>query len=89
MLFMLEMFLDRWLLVVYAEGLVYLWDTMSDPMAPPGYLGTSLRHKICAELVDKDENKQARWTSCAAQMSDDGQKLIVLLNMRPPCVSFL
>lgn len=84
MLFMLEMFLDRWLLVIYAEGLVYLWDTMSDPMAPPGRLGTTSRARICAKLSDEDKDRQARWTSCAARVTDDGQKLVVLLNMKPP-----
>ncbi|KAJ3564986.1 hypothetical protein NP233_g7932 [Leucocoprinus birnbaumii] len=83
MLLGLEMFLDRWLLVVYAEGSVYLWDTVSDQMAPPGASATNSRTKICGRLTDENENKLARWTSCAAQITDDGQKLIVLLNMRP------
>lgn len=82
MLLWLEIFIDRWLLVVYAEGLAYLWDTVSDPMAPPGSLSTNSRIRICAKLVDEHENR-ARWTSCAAQVSDGGEKLIVLLNMRP------
>jgi hypothetical protein len=83
MLLKLEMFLDRWLLVVYAEGLVYLWDTVTNSMALPGSLGTTSRTRICAKLVDENENRLARWTSCAAELSDDGQKLIVLLNMQP------
>ncbi len=88
MLFLLEMFLDRWLLVIYAEGLVYLLDTVSDPMVQPGRLSTGDRAKICARLVDTDPKGQARWTSCAAQVTEDGQKLFVLLNMKPGWVSF-
>ncbi|KAF9448928.1 hypothetical protein P691DRAFT_813357 [Macrolepiota fuliginosa MF-IS2] len=84
MLFMLEMYLDRWLLVIYAEGLVYLWDTQANPMTPPGRLGTTSRARICAKLMDEDKDRQGRWTSCAAQVTEDGQKLVVLLNLKAP-----
>lgn len=89
MLFLLEMFLDRWLLVVYAEGLVYLLDTVSDPMVQPGRSTTGSRAKICAKLVATDPEGHAVWTSCAAQTSEDGQKLVILLNTKPGWVSFL
>lgn len=83
MLCLLEMFLDRWLLVVYTEGLAYLLDTVSDPMVQPGRLTTSERTKICAKLVDRNPKGQARWMFCAAQTSEDGQKLVVLLDVNP------
>ncbi|KXN86742.1 hypothetical protein AN958_09733 [Leucoagaricus sp. SymC.cos] len=83
MLLTLEMFLDRWLLVVYAEGLICLWDTASKSMLPLGTSGTTSRAKFCARLVDENEDRQTRWTSCAAQLSDDSQKLVILCNIDP------
>jgi protein gp37 len=89
-LLILEMFLDRWLLIVYADGLVQLWDTMSDSVPAHAYSNLSLRYKVCAELVDKADNvPQTTWASCAAEVSDDEQKLILLLNGTSQFVSFL
>ncbi|EKM82030.1 hypothetical protein AGABI1DRAFT_126380 [Agaricus bisporus var. burnettii JB137-S8] len=75
MLIALEMFLDRWLLLVYGDGSLHLWDTAFES------LDSDSRYKVCAELIDKTADiSQPVWVTCSAQVSDDGQKLIVLLN---------
>lgn len=84
MLIALEMFLDRWLLLVYGDGSLHLLDTAFES------LDSDSRYKVCAELIDKTEDiSQPVWVTCSAQVSDDGQKLIVLLNGPSRYISLL
>lgn len=73
----LELFLDRWLISIYADGLVYLWDTDADI--------TSLLDSLCAVLHRNTDH----WSSFAASIQDSGDSIILALASEPPLVSIV
>ncbi|KDR67709.1 hypothetical protein GALMADRAFT_257992 [Galerina marginata CBS 339.88] len=72
----LRMFLDRWLLALYSEGVVHLYDTQ-----PQGKSRRDIEGEIApvlrASLIQEMPNL---WTSFAARMDPSGETLVLALS---------
>lgn len=70
----LEMFLDRWLLAIYSEREMHLWDT---------FPGSNSRISLCASV---DNKNQPSWTSAVAKVSQDRKTLVIASHLINGCV---
>lgn len=77
----LQIFLDRWLLVVYSEGIIHLWDILggSDP-GRGSKIGSEPKKLPTLDLGSK------RWTSYTACLDSSKQKIFLAFTRALPYV---
>ena len=77
----IEIFLDRWLLAIYSECVVYLYDTQPTPTIDPhGKKG----HQAPAILRSSLESKSNVWNSYGIALDRTTNKLILALSHSDP-----
>lgn len=75
-LILLEIFSDRWLLCVYAEGSVSLWDLDSESTSIDGqHVPAKPGYKF--DRIGRDIGEENGWTSCVAALDVDEQAIML------------
>lgn len=69
----LKMFLDRWLVAVYSEGVVYLYDTQPTPTINPH----GEKNHQTAVLRSRLDLESGIWTSYAVSLDSTANKLVL------------
>lgn len=73
----IDILLDRWLLCVYAEGIIYLWDLVpSENDTDPSH---TTPRKLCA-TIDRTqaEMRGQLWRSCVTTADIDGKSILLV-----------